>query len=169
MGTSTTITRMFCGKRIYVPLSQKPYSWEAPVDNIKQFTQTDIFLSILEDLEKNSAQPSYFFGLFLFEEKSDSTFEVIDGQQRLTTIVILLSALFSRLKYFRALTDNEEILFENFIKRRSIYIFSTVEDDNQLFKDYVIDQIKKSHTGLVTESAKCIVDAFDFFHKSIIR
>lgn len=163
MEASTTITKMFCGKRIYVPLSQEPYSWEAPVDNIIKNTQTDIFLSVLEDFENNSAQTSYFFGHFLFEEKPDSTFEVINGQQRLTTIVIFLSSLFSRLKSIRALTEVEDILFEDLIKRRSIYIFSTVEYDNQLFKDYVIDQVKKNKTGLETESAKCIVKAFDYF------
>ncbi len=142
-----------------------PYSWEAPLDNFEKNAQTDIFLSVLGDIEKNSVQTSYFFGHFLFEEKSDSTFEIIDGQQRLTTIVILLSALFSRLKSLRALTESEEILFEDLIKRRSIYIFSTVEYDNQLFKDYVIDQIKKNRTGLETESAKRIVNAFDYFKK----
>ena len=165
METSTTITKMFCGKRIYVPLSQKPYSWETPGDDNNKKTQADIFISVLEDLEKNSAQTSYSFGHFIFEEKSDSTFEVIDGQQRLTTFVILLSALFSRLKSIRTLTENEEILFEDLIKRRSIYLFSTVEYDNQLFKDYVIDQVKKNKTGLGTESAKRIVNAFDYFKK----
>ena len=165
METLTTISKMLCGKRIYVPLSQEPYSWEAPIDNIKTHERTDVFLSVLEDSENNSAQTSYSFGNFIFEEKSDSTFEVIDGQQRLTTIVILLSILFSSLKSHRALTENEEILFEDLIKRRSIYLFSTVEYDNQLFKDYVIDQVKKNKTGLGTESAKRIVNAFDYFKK----
>ena len=73
--------------------------------------------------------------------------------------------MFSSLKSHRALTENEEILFEDLIKRRSIYLFSTVEYDNQLFKDYVIDQVKKNKTGLGTESAKRIVNAFDYFKK----
>jgi hypothetical protein len=49
------------------------------------------------------------------------------------------------------------------IKRKSNYIFATADYDNELFKDYVIDQIKKNKNGLETESAKRIVSAFDYF------
>ncbi|NLN32312.1 MAG: DUF262 domain-containing protein [Flavobacteriaceae bacterium] len=121
----------------------------------------------LEDYNKSLASTPYYFGHFLFEEKSESHFGVIDGQQRLTTIVIFLSALFSRLKSIRTLTENEEVLFENMIKRKSNYIFSTVDYDNQLFKDYVVDQTKKNKNGLETESARRIVNAFDFFTKAL--
>ncbi len=88
---------------------------------------------------------------------------MIDGQQRLTTIIIFLSALFTRLKTIRELTEDEEVLYENMIKRKSNYIFSTVDYDNQLFKDYVVEQTKKNDNGLETESARRIVKAFDFF------
>jgi len=57
----------------------------------------------------------------------------------------------------------EEESFEDIIKRKSIYRFETVDYDKQLFKDYVIDQIKKDKNGLETESANRIVTAFDFF------
>ena len=39
--------------------------------------------------------------------------------------------------------------------------------DNQFFKDYVIDQTKKSTNGPDTESAKRIANAFDFFSKQL--
>jgi Protein of unknown function DUF262. len=95
-----------------------------------------MFLSDLEDYNKSLHQRLLFWS-FPFEEKSESYFGVIDGQQRLTTIVIFLSALFSKLKSIRTLTENEEVLFENMISVKSNYIFSTVDYDNQLFKDYV--------------------------------
>ncbi len=90
-------------------------------------------------------------------------FGVIDGQQRLTTIVIFLSALFKRLRTIRELTETEQEIFEDIIKRNSTYHFETVDYDKQLFKDYVIDQTKKDKNGLETASAKRIVNAFDFF------
>jgi len=128
----------------------------------------NVFLADLEDYNKSLASTPYYFGHFLFEEKSESNFGVIDGQQRLTTIMIFLSALFSKIKSIRSLTEHEEVLYENMIKRKSNYIFSTVDYDNQLFKDYVIDQIKKNKIGLETESQRRIVSAFDFFTKALI-
>lgn len=159
---------MLAGNKFFVPTYQRAYSWETPSqDNSRNLkTHTDVFLQDLLDYIGSSAKTPYYFGHFLYEEKGDSFFGVIDGQQRLTTIVILLSALYSKLKKFRALTEDEEVLYENMIKRKSNYIFSTVDYDNQLFKDYVIDQIKKDKNGLETESARRIVKAFDFFTNS---
>ncbi|ABA57084.1 hypothetical protein Noc_0564 [Nitrosococcus oceani ATCC 19707] len=101
-------------------------------------------------------------GHFLFEEKTQK-FNVIDGQQRLTTIVIFLSVLFAQLKSIRDLSEEEEICYEDMVKRRSAIRFWTVDYDNQLFIDYVIDQSKSEHNGLETESSRRIVSAFDFF------
>lgn len=154
---------MLAGNRIYVPAHQRAYSWDTEFDKSKTPKQVNVFLSDLEDYNNSSATTPYYFGHFLFEEKSDSHYGVIDGQQRLTTIVIFLSALFSKLKSIRTLTENEEVLFENMIKRKSKYIFSTVNYDDQLFKDFVVDQTKKNRDGLETESARRIVNAFDFF------
>ena len=157
---------MLAGNEIVVPAYQRAYSWDTEFDKSKTPKQVNVFLSDLEDYNKSSATTPYYFGHFLFEEKSDSSFGVIDGQQRLTTIVIFLSALFTKLKSIRSLTENEEVLFENMIKRKSKYIFSTVHYDKQLFKDYVVDQTKKNRDGLETESQRRIVNAFDFFSKA---
>ena len=166
MEASTTVNKMLAGNKIFVPSYQRAYSWETPSERKNQKTQTDVFLSDLIDYNKSTAKTPYYFGHFLFEEKSNSHFGVIDGQQRLTTIVIFLSALFTRLKTIRELTEDEEVLYENMIKRKSNYIFSTVDYDNQLFKDYVVEQTKKNKIGLETESARRIVKAFDFFSKN---
>lgn len=166
MEASTTVNKMLAGNKIFVPSYQRAYSWETPSELKNKKTQTDVFLSDLIDYNKSTAKTPYYFGHFLFEEKSDSHFGVIDGQQRLTTIVIFLSALFTRLKTIRELTEDEEVLYENMIKRKSNYIFSTVDYDNQLFKDYVVEQTKKNKNGLETESARRIVKAFDFLSKN---
>jgi hypothetical protein len=166
MEASSAINKMLAGNKIFVPTYQRAYSWDTEFDKGKTPKQVNVFLSDLDDYNKSTASSPYYFGHFLFEEKSDGNYGVIDGQQRLTTIVIFLSALFSKLKTIRVLTENEEVLFENMIRRKSNYIFSTVYYDNQLFKDYVVDQTKKNKTGLETESAKRIVNAFDYFSKS---
>ena len=162
MESATTIRKMMAGNSIIVPRYQRAYSWDTPVEGKEQITQTDIFLSDLEEYSRSGSLFSYNFGHFLFEKKEDA-FCVIDGQQRLTTIVIFLSALFSRLKKIRTITEEEENSFEDMIKRKSAYRFSTVDYDNQFFRDYVIDQIKLDCNSLETESARRISRAFDSF------
>ena len=125
--------------------------------------QVNTFLTDLEEYNRSEAKTPYYFGHFLFEEKSVSNFGVIDGQQRLTTIVIFLSALFAKLKTIRKLTDDEEVSYENMVKRKNRYAFSTVEYDNRLLKDYVIDRLKLDRNGLETESARRIVNTYDYF------
>ena len=167
MEASTTIKKMLAGNRIFVPSYQRAYSWDTETDSAKSKKQTNVFLDDLEDYNKSSANTPYYFGHFLFEEKPDDIFGVIDGQQRLTTIIIFLSALFGRLKSIRELKEGEIKIFEDIVKRKTEYRFSTVDYDDQLFRDYVIDQTKKDNNGIETISAKRIVRAFNFFKQSL--
>lgn len=141
MESSTTIKDMLAGNVIFVPTYQRAYSWDTELDKNKVPKQVNVFFTDLEDFNNNSS--NYYFGHFLYEAKSDKKYGIIDGQQRLTTIVIFLSALFERLKSIRNLTESEEEIFEDIIKRNSTYRFETVDYDKQLFKDYVIDRTKK--------------------------
>ena len=160
MEASTTIKLMLEGNSIFVPDYQRAYSWDTEFDDSKPPKQVNTFLSDLEDYNRSSTEPKYYFGHFIFEKKSENKFGVIDGQQRLTTIIICLSALFIRLKAIRQLSESEEKSFEDIIN------FETVEYDKQLFKDYVIDRSDKDKNGL-TVSAKRIVNAFDFFSEKL--
>ncbi len=157
---------------IKVPPYQRAYSWDSPIEQSDQKkTQVDIFLKDLEEYS-NTTNP-YYYGHFLYEERGNFQYYVIDGQQRLTTIVIFLSALFSRLKEIRKLkgirelSEDEEIIYEDMIKRKSYIRFWTVPYDQEVFKDYVIEQRKRDHYGIETESAYRIVRAFDFFRNKL--
>lgn len=167
MEASTTIREMLAGNKIFVPNYQRAYSWETPTENNKAKTHTDVFLADLIEYNKSKVQTPYYFGHFLFEEKANKNYAIIDGQQRLTTIVIFLSALFSKLKMLRQLKEEEIECLEDMIKRNSTYRFSTVDYDNQFFRDYVVDQSRKHKNGLDTESAKRIVKAFDYFTEQL--
>lgn len=163
MDSSTKICPMLSGNKIYVPNYQRAYSWDTETDSKKVSQQVNTFLTDLQNyIDSNSSSP-YYFGHFLFEEKSDTLFGIIDGQQRLTTITIFIAALFSRLKEIRDLSDEEDFAYKSMIKIGQNYHFSTVDYDNQLFKDYVIDQIKTDHNGLDTKSKQRIVSAYDYF------
>ena len=156
METKTTIRRMLSGNFIHVPNYQRAYSW----DKDKQVKQ---FLIDLDDYIDSGSTTPYYFGHFLFERKSGDLYNIIDGQQRLTTIEIFLSSVFKRLASIRSLTEDEKETKEDVIKRNSKYRFSTVEYDNPFFKDYVIDQKDISRESLETLSAIRIMEAFDYF------
>lgn len=154
---------MLSGNNIYVPNYQRAYSWDTEFDSGKTVKQVNTFLIDLQDYIKSTSSSPYYFGHFLFEEKDEKHFGIIDGQQRLTTITIFIAALFSRLKEIRNLSDEEDFAYKSMIRVGQIYHFSTVDYDNQLFRDYVINQIKTDHNGLDTISKQRIVSAYDFF------
>ena len=165
MDSLTNICRMLSGNNIYVPNYQRAYSWDTESDAVKTTRHVNTFLIDLQDYVKSESSSRYYFGHFLFEEKNETCFGIIDGQQRLTTITIFLAALFNRLKEFRNLTEEEDFAYKSMIKVGQTYHFSTVDYDNQLFKDYVVNQIKTEHNGLDTKSKQRIVNAYDFFVK----
>ena len=153
------------GNKIYVPDYQRAYSWEIKSGESSP-KQVDVFLSDLEDYLKSGTKTPYYFGHFLYE-KAEGRYAVIDGQQRLTTIIIFLCALFRRIQKDRDLDEEEGKLYQIMIKWGSAYSFSTVGYDDGLFKGYVIDGVKKDHNGIETVSGRRIVEAYDFFVKKL--
>jgi hypothetical protein len=158
-----SIRSLFCDCAIYVPNYQRAYSWDTPKEGFHGKTQTDVFLNDLEKYVDTGNDAKYFFGHFLLQKKTDEKFAIIDGQQRLTTIVIFLSCVRERLKSLRELADDEETLFEDIIKRKNFYKFETVSYDGQFFKDYIIDRKIIDQNSLETQSAKRAATAYDYF------
>ena len=169
MEVSTTIREMMANNEIYVPDYQRAYSWETPEENTKSKTHTDVFYADIEEYKNSKAKAPFYFGHFLYEEKSKNKYAIIDGQQRLTTIVIFLSVLFEKLQIIRELSEDEKEYYEDMIKRGSKIRFSTIGYDNQFFKDYVIEKIKKDDRGIETESAKRILKAYEFFKEKLFE
>lgn len=70
----------------YIPRYQRPYAWGS-----------DQTLQLLEDLEealeRTNDEPYFLGSVVLVKEKSAAFAEVIDGQQRLTTLTILMAVL----------------------------------------------------------------------------
>ena len=121
MEASTTIKQMLVGNRTFVPTYQRAYSQDTELEESILPKQINVFLSDLEDYNPSTTKSKYYFGHFLFEKQADNKFGVINGQQRMTTIVIFLSALFKRLKELRSLNENEEETYKDIVKKKSIY------------------------------------------------
>ena len=83
-----SIEELFVGseKCIYeIPVYQRNYAWEK--DEISALVQ-DVY-----DAYKKDANRPYYIGTLVSYHKGDRVFEIIDGQQRLTTLRLMLDAL----------------------------------------------------------------------------
>ena len=167
MEARTTIKDLFAGNRIMVPDYQRAYSWVTTDKNENGHVNT--FLNDLLDYIKSGSFAPYYFGHFLFEQRKDHDFAVIDGQQRLTTICIFLSAAFRLIKENGDLKEEEQEMYEDMVKRNSTYRFSTVAYDNMLLRDYVIDNTKHDLYGIKTTSGKRITRAYDYLYSKLKR
>src|SRR6266576_1687189 len=71
-----------------VPDYQREYVWESDT-HVSRFLQ-----DINDEFDPNThEQTSYFIGSTIIVKRKDGQFDVIDGQQRLTTIIISLCAM----------------------------------------------------------------------------
>jgi hypothetical protein len=171
MEASTTIRQMLRGNEISVPGYQRAYSWDSRDDDRDIKTQTDVFLADIKQHIGNNVQTQYYLGHFLFEKiqspvlgRPSNRFYVIDGQQRLTTIVILMSAVNLIIKNLyndgNARSDDEIELFEDIVKRNNVYRLSIVHYDDFFFRGYVInqdtsDKSRRSHWFVLLFALSC--------------
>ena len=177
MESFTNIAEMLSRKSLFVPNYQRAYSWDTDLTDVNP-KQVNIFLSDLLDYVNSQTSTPYYFGHFLFKKDGKNCYDVIDGQQRLTTIIIFISALCKRLIEIGSIVDVEDDLsyldedlfgfYQDSIKSGHKYMFNTVEYDNQMFRDYVIGQTIHSRSGMDTVSKERIADAFDYFCNKLI-
>ncbi len=77
-----------------IPRFQRDYSWT-------EEEWEDLWMDILGTI-KTGGEPAHYMGYLVLQSENDKTFDVIDGQQRLTTLsLVILSAL----KNFQRLVD----------------------------------------------------------------
>ncbi len=77
----TDIESFLDGSYFYIPRFQRPYSWDD--ENI-----ADFWADVITD-----SSDDYFIGSMVLYKKSKQQFGVVDGQQRLTTITIMLCVI----------------------------------------------------------------------------
>ncbi len=149
-----------------IPRFQRDYSWEN--SHYQEFIEDMLDCLSINDGEIVTTQ--YFLGTMLFIgnlDRAGQELSVVDGQQRLTTITILFSALSDHFK-----ENGNDKLSERIFD----YIMS--EDDNgdkvkilksdtsyPFFQYYIQDRDKKEKRGTNSEEEECIKNAFDFLYK----
>lgn len=115
------IEKLFDGNNHYViPIYQRNYAWD-----IEEVVQ------LINDI-KNHDGNNYYLGALTVKKRADNAFEVIDGQQRLTTLFLILSVLNhsfkSNLSFEHRQNSSDEL---NIIKQQS-----ELNSDSQIAKVY---------------------------------
>lgn len=84
--SDTEIAKLLKGGFLVIPRFQRPYSWKN--DNLRDFW-TDV---------TEADEGSYFIGSMVIYDMGQEKFGVVDGQQRLTTVTIILCCIRDKLK-----------------------------------------------------------------------
>lgn len=80
-------------QKILIPEYQRPYSWE-------EVHISTLFENLVEFTQKKSidkSQESYFLGTVVYFVNKDNKREIIDGQQRLTSLLLFLRVIYEKL------------------------------------------------------------------------
>ncbi len=148
-----------------IPRFQRDYSWEKK--NCEEFLE-DIIKGLIYKNGKLGTS-SYFLGTMLFignfDEKSDKEIQIVDGQQRITTITILFSVIsdifrekgeekLSELIFSYIMTSDDDGNSVRIIKSESSYPY---------FAFYIQDREKTQMPEPSSEEELCIQSTYKLF------
>lgn len=163
-----TIREIFTGSVKYVvPRFQREYSWKKEQINT---LWNDVCDNI--NFQNGEYLPSeYFIGsIVLVGANHDFEKLIVDGQQRLTTITILLSAIFHALK---SIGQEEYAIseFENYIEGKSEgkKYYKLDNETPKPFFQKSIQHIDREDEPAVTEEEKRLEDAYLEFRKLLTK
>lgn len=138
-------------KKYIIPPYQRPYSWSA--DNAEQLIN-DIYQSYLSD------ENEYFIGSMICINKGYNTFEVVDGQQRLTTLSLIVSEL-KKLIDFQGVKDD----LQKRILPIDVYSDETDEPrlvvrskEHDLYKFYILQDKKEYKPEKPSDTEQLFID-----------
>ena len=125
-----------------IPVYQRNYSWK-----------DEQIETLFDDI--NTEEKGYYVGNLLINTES-STNNVIDGQQRLTTLSLMLLAVYEQMDYFFKQLDKENPEFDNIFEaktdiKRQIFDDNTVRlrllDKDQQVWENLVKVIKNQDPG----------------------
>lgn len=133
-----------------IPRFQRPYSWDR--ENISEFWNDAIA----------DSDGDYFIGSMVVFKGNGDLYGVVDGQQRLSTIMMILCALRNALdkeNFSDLATGIHSLIERNNIDNRSQYTLST-ETSYPYFQEYIQKRGKPSIDITAGEEEKNIENAF---------
>ena len=166
-GTLVSLYELLTGKVFDIPVYQRGYSWERK--NLED---------LWEDLYYLNPAKKHYFGTVLLKDSEEPAktmlavlkrFDVIDGQQRLTTVLILLREIISQLKEVSSneLRRHVDDLEKSYLKDGSHYKLNPLGNDGGFFHN-VIDGNDFLTGNTETRSQRRLTGARDFFRGKLI-
>jgi uncharacterized protein with ParB-like and HNH nuclease domain/predicted transport protein len=152
-------------KQFVIPIYQRTYSW--------QISQCSKLLDDILRISRDPSVPGHFIGSVVYFQESIHTVSdvpqllVIDGQQRLTTISLLIAALAEFLQ------ENEDVQLDtNPTKLRNYYLLNAEESDDLRFKLLLTRRDKETLINILkgvptSDASQRVVENLDFFKKHI--
>lgn len=110
-----------------IPIYQRNYAWGE--DQVNALVK-----DVKDSFDKNANTP-YYIGTLVTYKRGDNIFEVIDGQQRLTTIYIILKALFQKLNLSHQLTIDKKLTYKS--RRISAHTLKKLPDVGDEFDSMI--------------------------------
>lgn len=139
-------------EKIFIPTYQRAYSWEVK-NSSNENKEVAIFWEDIKSHIESEVKSNFYLGNFIFEEDNEKL-GIIDGQQRLTTVILLLSAL-QKISN-TSLTDYD------------LNNFSTVSYDEDDFKKILSEELLNIYeVTSSTDSIKKIFNAYNFFKEKL--
>lgn len=155
--TESTLKEFFEGdKQFFIPVYQRAYSWEE--------SQWKTFLEDLEEATKG--ENHYFFGNVLLEKDGNNRLDIIDGQQRLTTIIIFARCLVNVLDSKGYDKEQLDYIKQDYLENRKKPKLNALEYDGDYFYDVIIANSDNKHKSQ-TPSQERILKAKEFFTKEL--
>ncbi|MBC7818071.1 MAG: DUF262 domain-containing protein [Planctomycetaceae bacterium] len=146
-----------------IPLYQRPYSWTTEqagelLDDLISFIGADSCASVDE------LSPYFLGSIVLIKDESQSDAEVVDGQQRLTTLTILISALRHSVTTPKLASGMTDYLYQEGNPLEGTpnrYRLTLRERDADFFRKYIQDEgqigsLKKLDSGQLSDSQQNI-------------
>jgi hypothetical protein len=131
------INKIFSDEFVFsIPLYQRPYAWTTEE---AEMLLEDLLAAMGESKQNLEEVPPYFLGSIVLTKGDKPDSEVIDGQQRLTTITILLAALRTSIRPEKA-GDLDRFLCEKanaFARTPSRYRLTLRKRDAEFFQQYI--------------------------------
>ena len=168
-GSLVSLNGLLTGNQVFdIPVYQRGYAWERK--NLED---------LWEDLYYLEPSKKHYFGTVLLKDSGKTAqtalatlkrFDVIDGQQRLTTVLILLREIISQLKEVSAneLRGDVDALERSYLKDGGHYKLNPLGDDGEFFHHVVIDGNDFLTSTSVTHSQRRLAEARAFFRERLI-
>ena len=152
-------------KQFVIPIYQRTYSW--------QIAQCEKLLKDIIRISKDPSVPGHFIGSIVYFQEGIHTVSdvpellVIDGQQRLTTVSILIAAMAEFIK------DNDVEIETSFTKLQNYYLLNAEEEGNLRYKLLLTRRDKETLIDLIKgvpfreNHSQRVIENFNYFKDKI--